>query len=252
MEQINEQRVNLINTDFISGGKVLETKQEVVYDNFNVKIFNIIAHKPINYYIDKYEEQLAKILILLRYRKKSDLFNLELSAIQKVHFNLKNLNKFPKPTDKLYNYNDEALLSFFEIDKKYIIPQKDHSSYSTLNVYGPTVWLFMHYFTLAVLLHNKEETTKSTYAIISNLELILLCSMCVNNYKNKNVFVNCVIPNHHLNGSPAGCMYMIHNIVNIALKKEILQENVFNQIYDTTITNKDYILNGTIKIQQKI
>mgnify|MGYP001507499658 CR=1 FL=1 len=172
-------------------------------------------------------------------------------VLQENHFAIINSVKKPIPLDKLSLKN---VLRFLELD----VPEKLDEKFRTVEGYGSQVWKFLHFSTLCCNLlsgqrqrsqfsgqqqfsgqpsmqssgqeQRSEKLRRNCFIIMSNLDSILACGMCMENYKQKQCHLG-FVPAFDRHGEPIGCAFMIHNVVNKALNKEIYQINDFSENY---------------------
>lgn len=136
-----------------------------------------------------------------------------------------------------YNNNDSPI----EIIKKLQITEDDYKSDDIVSMehWAVDYWRFLHYLTFMVY---DDEILKSELAVAMKCFYYLLkCSVCVNNYKYKNIDIILSLPIKH--GDPITAMYDFHLKTNAMLfDSYIMSFEEFQKEYECKLIKKEYVV----------
>lgn len=93
----------------------------------------------------------------------------------------------------------------------------------TLAIWGPRIWKFLH--TTSILIADNTYLTQMFGCLMLNFDMMILCGICSHNYKRKNPLESVLLKIKYSN-DPISVIYMLHNLVNMSLRKSVY--NIYN------------------------
>jgi hypothetical protein len=85
--------------------------------------------------------------------------------------------------------------------------------------WGNIYWKFLHYGSILTREQKNVDTLMAFACVLRNLQIIIPCGECGENYKKKNVFEKLALPFVKPNGDPITAIFNLHNLVNAAPRR---------------------------------
>ena len=112
-------------------------------------------------------------------------------------------------------------------------------------IWGPPTWFFLHSVTFNYPNNPTYKDKMKTFDFFNNLQYILPCEICRENYK-KNLKELPITPFLDSKQNLISWLIKIHNMVNIELKKPVMNE------IDVIKKYKDYYMNNVSFCETKV
>lgn len=116
--------------------------------------------------------------------------------------------------------------------------------------HGQRLWNLATALSVGVYFYGNVALKDNIFKILSNLDLLLLCGVCINHFKMHD-FKNKLILFYYHDDDPLSCIYIMHNKVNKMLKKKFIDFNFEYSHYPLSLFLDKYMLQFN-NISQKV